>query len=301
MPVIGYLTTGSSQSDAVTFLPAFRKGLGEVGYVEGQNVKIEYRWGEFQYERLPSMVADLVQRQVSAIAAIGGTPPALAAKTATSTIPIVFYLGIDPVQFGLIASFNRPGRNITGVAALQADLIAKRIELLHELVPKAANVALLVNPTNRYTETETRVLDDSAHSLGLQLNVFRATNVEEIDTAFGTLIESRADALLISADLFLLSQYKQVVALAARNGLPAMYPWREYVAAGGLMGYGPSLFDAYHLVGIYIGKILNGAKPADMPVEQTTKVEFIINPSTAKKLGLAFPITLLGRADEVIE
>jgi putative tryptophan/tyrosine transport system substrate-binding protein len=158
-----------------------------------------------------------------------------------------------------------------------------------------------VNPTNRYTETETRVLDDSAHSLGLQLNVFRATNVKEIDTAFGTLIESRADALLISADLFLLSQYKQVVALAARNGLPAMYPWREYVAAGGLMGYGPSLFDAYHLVGIYIGKILNGAKPADMPVEQTTKVEFIINPSTAKKLGLAFPITLLGRADEVIE
>ena len=301
MPVIGYFTTGSPQSDAVTFLPAFRKGLSEIGYVEGQNVAIEYRWGEFQYERLPSMVADLVQRGVNAIAAIGGTPPALVAKGATSSIPIVFYLGIDPVQSGLVASLNRPGGNITGVAALQADLIAKRIELLHELVPKAADVALLVNPSNRYTDTEMRVLNDSAHYLGLQLHVLRATNANEIDVAFETLIGLRAGALLVSADLFLLSQHKQIAELAARHAVPAMYPWREYVAAGGLMCYGPSLFDAYHLVGIYVGNILKGAKPADMPVEQTTKVEFVINPKTAKKLDLSFPITLLGRADEVIE
>ena len=301
VPVIGYLTTGSSQSDAVTFLPAFRKGLGEIGYVEGQNVAIEFRWGEFQYDRLPSMVADLVQRQVNAIAAIGGTPPALVAKAATSFIPIVFYLGIDPVQSGLVASLNRPGGNITGVAALQADLIAKRIELLHELVPKVADVALLVNPSNRYTETETRVLNDSARYLGLQLHVLRATNANEIDVAFEMLIGLRAGALLVSADLFLLSQHKQIAELAARYAVPAMYPWREYVAAGGLMCYGPSLFDAYHLVGVYVGNTLKGAKPADMPVEQTTKVEFVINPKTAKKLGLSFPITLLGRADEVIE
>jgi putative tryptophan/tyrosine transport system substrate-binding protein len=301
VPVIGYLSTGSSQSDAVTFLPAFRKGLGEFGFVEGQNVEIDYRWADFQYERLPSMVADLAQRQVSAIAAIGGTPPALVAKAATSSIPIVFYLGIDPVQFGLVASLNHPGKNITGVAALQADLIAKRIEVLHELVPKAADVALLVNPSNRYTETETRVLDESARSLGLQLQVLRAASVNEIDVALGTVVGSKVDALLVSADLFLLSQHKQIAELATRRGLPAMYPWREYVAAGGLMCYGPSLFDAYHLVGVYIGRILKGAKPADMPVEQTTKVEFVINPKTAKKLGLSFPITLLGRADEVIE
>lgn len=301
LPVIGYLTTGSPQSDTVTFLPAFRKGLSEIGYVEGQNVAIEYRWGEFQYERLPSMAADLVQRHVNVIAAIGGTPPALVAKAATSSTPIVFYLGIDPVQFGLVASLNRPGGNITGVAALQADLIAKRIELLHELVPRVADVALLVNPSNRYTETELQVLNDSARSLGLQLNVIRATNVKEIGVAFETLVGARAGALLLSADLFLLSQHKQIVELAARQALPAMYPWREYVAAGGLMCYGPSLFDAYHLVGIYVGKILKGAKPAEIPVEQTTKVEFVINPKTAKKLSLSFPITLLGRADEVIE
>jgi putative ABC transport system substrate-binding protein len=301
MPVIGYLSTGSSQSDAVTFLPAFRKGLGEIGYVEGQNVEIDYQWGEFKYERLPSMVADLVRRQVNAIAAIGGTPPALVAKEATSSIPIVFYLGIDPVKSGLVASLNHPGGNITGVAALQADLIAKRIELLHELVPKAADVALLVNPSNRYTETETGVLNDSARSLGLQLHVLPATNVKETNVAIGTLNGSQAGALLVSADLFLLSQHKQIAELAAQRALPAMYPWREYVVAGGLMCYGPSLFDAYHLVGVYIGRILKGAKPADVPVEQTTKVEFVINPKTAKKLGLSFPITLLGRADEVIE
>jgi len=301
MPVIGYLTTGSPQSDAVPFLAAFRQGLGETGYVEGQNVTIEYRWAEFQYERLSAMAADLVHRQVTAIATIGGTPPALAAKAATSTIPIVFYFGIDPVEYGLVASLNRPNGNMTGVAALQAELVAKRIELLHELAPNAAVVAVLVNPTNRYTETETRVLQDGSRSLGLQLHILRASTAREIDAAFGTLAEIRAGALLVSADLFLFSRREQVVALAAQHALPSIYGWREYAALGGTMSYGPSLFDAYRLMGVYIGKILKGAKPADLPVQQTTKVEFVINLRTAKTLGLTFPLPLSGRADEVIE
>ena len=301
MPVIGYLSTGTLESDAVPFLAAFRQGLGETGYIEGQNVAIEYRLAEFQNDRLPAMAADLVRRSVTAIATIGGTPPALVAKAATSTIPIVFYSGVDPVQFGLVASLNRPGGNVTGVAALQAALIAKRIELLHETVPKASVVALLVNPTNRYTETETQVLYDGARSLGLQLHVVRASTVSDIDIAFGTVTELRPGALIISADLFLHSQREQLVALAAKHVLPTIYAWREYGTVGGLMCYGPSLFEAYRLVGVYIGKILKGAKPADMPVEQTTKVEFVINLKTAKTLGLTFPITLLGRADEVIE
>jgi putative tryptophan/tyrosine transport system substrate-binding protein len=250
---------------------------------------------------VPIEGSHLVHRPVTAIAAIGGTPPALVAKAATSTIPIVFYLGIDPVEFGLVASLNRPNGNMTGVAALQAELVAKRIELLHELAPKAAVVTLLVNPNNRYTETETRMLQDGARSLGLQLHILRASTASEIDTAFETLAELRAGALVVSADLFLLSRREQVVALAAQHALPAIYGWREYATVGGTMSYGPSLFDAYRLVGVYIGKILKGAKPADLPVEQTTKVEFVINLKTAKVLGLTFPITLSGRADEVIE
>jgi putative ABC transport system substrate-binding protein len=301
MPVIGYLTTGSPKSDAVPFLAAFRRGLSEIGYVEGQNVTIEYRWGEFQMDRLPEMAADLVRRQVAAIAAIGGTPTSLVAKAATSTVPIVFYLGIDPVQFGLVASLNRPGTNMTGVAALQADLVAKRVEVLHELVPTAATVALLVNPTNRYTETETQVAQESAQSLGLRLHVLRASSAEDFDAAFGALAQMRADTLLVSADLFLHSQRDQIVAHAAQYSLPAVYPWREYVSVGGLMCYGPSLFDAYRLVGVYTGKILKGARPGDLPVEQNTKLEFVINLMTARTLGLAFPLTLSARADEVIE
>jgi putative ABC transport system substrate-binding protein len=301
MPVVGYLTTGSPESDAVPFLVAFRRGLGETGYVEGQNVAIDYRWAEFQMDRLPEMAADLVRRPVAAIAAIGGTPTALVAKAATSTIPIIFYLGIDPVQFGLVASLNRPGRNMTGVAALQADLVAKRVEALHELVPKATIVALLVNPTNIYTETETQVAQEGARSFGLQLHVLRASTASDLDAAFGAIAERGADMLLVSADLFLHSLREQIVAHAARHGLPAIYPWREYVNAGGLMCYGPSLFDAHRLVGVYTGKILKGAKPGDLPVEQNTKLEFLINLKTAKTLGLTFPITLSGRADEVIE
>ena len=298
MPVIGYLSTGSRESDPVN-LAAFRQGLGEIGYVEGQNVTIEYRWAEFHYDRLSAMADDLVRRPVTAIAAIGGTPPALAAKAATSTIPVVFYIGIDPVEFGLVASLNRPGGNMTGVVS--HELVAKRIEVLHELVPKAAVVAVLVNPTNSYTESETRAAHEGARSLGLRLHIMRASTVSEIDAVFGTLDEIRADTLLISADLFLFGRRQQIVALAAQHGLPAIYAWRECATFGGLMSYGTSPIEAYRLVGVYAGRIIKGAQPADLPVLQNEKVEFVINLKTANALGLTFPSSLLGRADEVIE
>ena len=301
MPVIGCLSYGSSEYDTAALLPAFRQGLRELGFVEGQNVKIEYRWADFQYERLAPMTADLIRHRVTAIAALGGTPPALVAKAATSTIPIVFFIGIDPVKFGLVTSLNRPGGNMTGIAALQDQLVAKRVELLHEMAPKTAVVALLVNPKNRYTETETRILQDGAHSLGLKLHVVGASTSSEIDAAFGSLAELRPDALLISADLFLLSRHKQLVALIAQHTLPAMCPYSEYVPAGCLMSYGPSLSDGFHLMGVYTGKILKGAKPADLPVEQSTKFELFINLKTAKTLGITVPLPLSGRADEVIE
>jgi putative tryptophan/tyrosine transport system substrate-binding protein len=298
MPVIGYLSTGSRESDPVN-LAAFRQGLGEIGYVEGQNVTIEYRWAESHYDRLSAMADDLVRRPVTAIAAIGGTPTALAAKAATSTIPVVFYIGIDPVEFGLVASLNRPGGNMTGVVS--HELVAKRIEVLHELVPKAAVVAVLVNPTNSYTESETRAAHEGARSLGLRLHFLRASTVSEIDAVLGTLDAIRADTLLISADLFLFDRRQQIVALAAQHGLPAIYAWRECATAGGLMSYGTSPIEAYRLVGVYAGRILKGAQPADLPVQQNEKVEFVINLKTANALGLTFPISLLGRADEVIE
>jgi putative ABC transport system substrate-binding protein len=301
MPVIGYLSYTSAEYEAAALLPAFRQGLREIGYVEGQNVRIEYRWAEFENERLAPMAADLVRHSVTAIAALGGTPPALVAKAATSTIPIVFQVGINPVEFGLVTSLNRPGGNMTGIAALQGELIAKRIQLLHEMAPKTAIVALLVNPSNPYTETETRVLQEGAHFLGLELHVARASTPSEIDRAFGTLADLRADALLVSADLFLLGRHKQIVALAAQHALPAMCPWREFAAAGSLMSYGPSLSDAYRVQGIYIGKILRGNKPADLPVEQSTKFELVINLKTAKTLGLTVPPSLLATADELIE
>jgi putative ABC transport system substrate-binding protein len=301
MPVLGYLSTGTSESDAVAFLGPFRQGLREIGVIEGQNVAIEYRFADFQNERLPALAADLVSRSVAVIATIGGTPPALVAKATTTTIPIVFYSGVDPVQFGLVASLNRPGGNVTGIAALQAELIAKRIELLSETAPNAKIVTLVVNPTNRYTETETQVLYGGARFLKLQLHVVRASTVSEIDKAFETINELRTEALLISADLFLHSRREQLVALAAKHSLPAIYPWRDYVTAGGMMSYGPSLFEANRLIGLYSGTILKGAKPADLPVQQHTKVEFVINLKTAKARGLVFSLPLLGRADEVIE
>jgi putative ABC transport system substrate-binding protein len=282
-------------------LGPFRQGLREIGFVEGENVTIEYRFAEFHNDRLPALAAELVSSSVNAIATIGGTPPALVAKAATSTIPIVFYSGVDPVEFGLVASLNRPGGNVTGIAALQAELIAKRIELLNETAPKAKIVTLLINPTNRYSETETQVLYGGARLLKLQLHVVSASTESEIDSAFEKIAELRTEALLVSADLFLHSRREQLVELAAKHSLPTVYPWREYVTVGGMMSYGPSLFEANRLIGLYSGTILKGAKPADLPVQQHTKVEFVINLKTAKKHGLIFSLPLLGRADEVIE
>jgi putative ABC transport system substrate-binding protein len=301
MPVIGYLSTGTPQSDAEPYLIPFRQGLNALGYIEGRNVAIDYRWAEFKNERLPELAADLIRRSVAVIATIGGTPPALAAKAMTSTIPIVFYSGIDPIKSGLVASLNRPGGNLTGIAAQQAQLIAKRIELLNETDRKAQVITLLVNPTNRYTDTETEILYGGARSLNLQLHVVRATSTTEFDAAFKEIKDLRTEALLISGDLFLHSQRENLVSLANSHGVPTIYPWREYVTAGGLMSYGPSLLDGNRLIGVYSGKILRGASPAELPVEQLTKVEFVINLKTAKMLGVVFPIPLLGRADEVIE
>jgi len=251
---------------------------------------------------LPGLAADLVRNQVTSIAAIRGAPPALAAKEATATIPIVFNVGIDPVQAGVISSLNRPGGNITGVALLSAEVAAKRLDLLHELVPAAAVVALLVNPTNpAATEAETRSLRYAAHSLALQMHVLGASTASEIDAAFGTLVELRAGALVVSGDPYFTTRRDQIVALAARYRMPAIYAWREFAAVGSLMTYGPDLAASYRQVGIYTGKVLNGAKPADLPVQQVVKLELVINLKTAKTLGLTVPLTLLGRADEVIE
>ena len=297
MPVIGYLSAGSPDFR----LAAFRQGLNETGYVEGQNVAIEYRWAPGQYDQLPALAGDLVRRQVTVIAAVG-IPPTFAAKAATSTIPIAFLVGIDPIEFDLIASLNRPGGNITGVAILTAELAAKRLELLHELVPTAAVIALLVNPTDpAATQSETRNLQDAVRSLGLQLHILPASTPSEIDRAFGTLVELHADALVVSTDPLFTNQRAQIVALAARHAVPAIYVWREFVEAGGLMSYGTDLTDSYRQAGIYTGKILNGAKPADLPVQQVVKVQLFINLTTAKTLGLTIPLTLSGRADEVIE
>jgi putative tryptophan/tyrosine transport system substrate-binding protein len=275
--------------------------MAQTGYVEGRNVAIEYGWGEFQYDRLPAIAANLVRRQVAAIAAIGGTPTALVAKAATSTIPIVIYSGIDLVQSGLIATFNRPGGNITGIAALQADLIKKRIEVLHEMAPHTSLMAVIVNPKNPYTEPEIQALQEGANSLGIRLHVLNASTTGEISMCFAVLSEVRAGALLVSADLYLWSQRQQFVSLAAGHAIPVVFPWREYVDAGGLMSYGPNLSDAHKLIGVYIGKILRGASAADLPVEQVTKVEFLINLKTSNKLRVGFPTALLVRADEVIE
>jgi putative ABC transport system substrate-binding protein len=301
MPIVGYLSTGTAQTDAEPYLIPFRQGLNTLGYTEDRNVVIEYRWAEFKNERLQDLAADLVRRSVNVIATIGGTPPALATKAVTSTIPIVFYSGIDVVKSGLVASINRPGGNLTGIAALQAQLIAKRIELLSETVHSAKIVTLLVNPTNRYTDTETEILYGGARSLNLQLHVVRATSAAEFEAAFKEIKDLKTEALLISADLFLHSQREKLVSLVSSHGLPTIYPWREYVTAGGLMSYGPSLLEASRLIGIYSGKILRGANPAELPVEQHNKVEFVINLKTAKMMGLTFSLPLLGRADEVIE
>lgn len=302
MPVIGYLSVGSPETDNIPGrLRAFRRGLGEAGYVEGQNVGIEYRWAEGQYDRLPALAADLVHRGVAVIVAQNNTT-ALAAQGATSTLPIVCTVGGDPVQMGLVASFNRPGGNITGVAIQTAELMGKRLEFLHELLPTATIVAVLVNPTNPSAEaSETNNLQDAAHALDLELHILQASTPNEIEAAFETLVGYRAAGLVVSADTFFTNQRSQIIALAADHKVPAIYVVRFFPAAGGLMSYGPDYTDSYRQMGLYTGKILNGGSPADLPVQQMVKIELVINLKTAAALGLTIPPSILARSDEVIE
>ncbi len=300
MPVIGFLNSASG--DLFTeFVRAFHLGLSETGYVEGRDVVVEYRWADGQYERLPALAVELVRRQVKVIVATGGNPSALAAKTATTTIPIVFNMGDDPVKAGVVASLNRPGGNLTGVSMLNTELQQKQLEVLHELVPSATNVGLLVNPTGPNTESVSTLAQAAAHALGLQLHIARASSEPDLNAVFARLDQLRAGALLIGPDPFFTSRLQQLAALSIRHSMPAIYSNREFPAVGGLMNYGISIADVYRLVGVYTGRILKGEKPADLPVQQVTKVELIINLKTAKALGLEIPPTLLARADEVIE
>jgi putative ABC transport system substrate-binding protein len=302
MPVIGVLNTGSPgpSSSSAPFMAAISQGLSEAGYVEGQNLAIEYRWAEGHYDRLPALAADLVGRKVDLI--IANSPPsALAAKSATSTIPIVFRGGEDPVRAGLVASLARPGGNLTGVSFIPDGLTAKRLELMSELVPGAGLIALLVNPNNPNVERIIRNVQQAARAKGVQLPILKASTETEINAAFTSLIELAAGALLVAADPFLSSRREQLVALASRHAVPSIYAWREFAASGGLISYGASLTSGYRLVGAYAGKVLNGAKPADLPVQQPTTFELVINLTTAKALGLTVPQSMLMRADEVIE
>jgi putative ABC transport system substrate-binding protein len=299
VPVIGFLGTRASGDDP-QLLTAFRRGLEEAGYVEGRNVAIEYRFAENQYDRLPALAADLVQRQVALIAANGAA--AQAAKAATATIPIVFTAGFDPVEVGLVASLNRPGGNITGVGVLDVELGPKRLELLHELVPTATMIAVLVNPSDpARAETTLRQLQAAAHSLGLQLHVLNASTDSDFDMVFASLIQLHAGGLVIGGEPFFNSRSEQLGALTIRHAVPTIYQFRAFARAGGLASYGTNLADTYRQVGLYAGRILQGERPADLPIVQSTKVELIINLKTAKALGLTIPISLLGRADEVIE
>ncbi len=299
MPVIGYLGTASPVPASPT-RAAFRQGLSETGYVEGQNLAIEYRWAEGSYDRLPALAADLVGRKVDVIVATS-SPAALAAKNATSTIPIVFFSGGDPVADGLIPSIARPGGNLTGVSGLVTDLHAKRLELLSDLIPQAKVIALLVNPTNAGAERVIRGVQEAARAKGVQLPILKASTEAEIDAAFASLVQLHAGALVVGSEPFLNSRREQIVALASRHAVPAIYQFRESAVAGGLISYGPSVTAAFRLVGTYTGKILKGAKPADLPVEQPTKFELVVNLKTATALGLTVPQSLLARADEVIE
>jgi putative tryptophan/tyrosine transport system substrate-binding protein len=300
VPVIGFLGAPSSAS-YVSNVAAIRRGLNEAGYIEGRNVSIEYRWADGQYDRLPALASELIVKGVAAIVAIGGAPAVVAAKEATSTIPIVFTMTADPVQLGLVASLNRPGGNITGVAILGVALEAKRLEMLHELVPEAKLIAVLVNPKNPQVEIQTNDLAAASRAAGQQVIILKASNNPEIDAAFATLADRGVGAVILGQDTFFTSQTAQFAALATRYAIPAISPWREQTRAGILMSYGASLTDAYRQAGIYTGRILKGEKPPDLPILQPTKFELVINLKTAKTLGLTVPPTLLTEADEVIE
>ncbi len=298
MPVIGFLNSASAKEYDLS-IAAFRKGLSEAGYAEGRNVAVEYRWAEDHYDRLPALAAELVRREVAVI--VANTPAAPVAKVATKTVPIVFLTAADPVETGLVASLNRPGGNLTGISILNAELGAKRLELLQQLLPSATTVALLANPTHPATESVSKDLQDAARTLGLQLHVLRASSDPDFDRVFESVQQLKASGLVIAPDPFFISRSSQLAALTVRHTVPAISPYRPFAIAGGLMSYGGSLHEPWRQVGVYAGHVLKGEKPADLPVQQTTKLELIINLKTVKALGLTVPLPLLGRADEVIE
>jgi len=300
VPMIGYMDTASASTTAHP-VEAFRRGFSAAGYDEGRNVAIEYRWAEGDYDKLPALAAELVRLQVAVIATIN-TPTILAAKAATQTIPIIFGVGVDPIKFGLVVSLDRPGGNLTGVTQLNIEMEAKRVQLLHELVPAATSIGLLINPSSpAYSEAATESAQSAARTLGVRLLILNASTESTIDAAFVTLVAERAGTLLVSGDSFLVSKRNQIVALAARHRVPALYHRREFTDIGGLVSYGPSLPEVYYQVGDYAGRILKGAKPADLPAQQSAKFELVINLKTATALGVPIPLPLLGRADEVIE
>jgi ABC-type uncharacterized transport system substrate-binding protein len=299
MPVIGFLNSASADGYA-PYLTAFRQGLKEASYFEGQNVAIEYRWAEGQYDRLPAMAGDLVRRQVTVIAATS-TPAAVAAKAATTTVPVVFTTGGDPINLGLVTSLNRPGGNVTGVTNLISGLASKRLGLLRELLPAITVIASLVNPDFQDAESQLREIEEAARALDLQPVVLRASSEREIETAFATMAQQGAEALLVTADPFFNAHRNQIVTLAARGALPASYSVRDFAVAGGLMSYGTDFADSYRQAGVYVGRIVNGEKPGDLPVQRSTKFELMINLKTAKALGVTIPPTLLAQADEVVE
>jgi putative ABC transport system substrate-binding protein len=299
MPEIGFLN-GTSPEGYGPFLEAFRRGLGETGYIEGRDVAVAYRWAEGHYERLPALAADLVSRGVTVIVATS-TPANVIARTATTTIPIVFTTSSDPVELGLVASLNRPGGNLTSAVTLNVEVDSKRLELLHELVPGATTIALLVNPNRPGIQTQLKTLEAAAHTIGRQIVVVNSGTESELDTAFARLAEQKAGALLVHSDAFLFSQRDKIIELAKRYSIPAVFDRREFADLGGLMSYGGSVTDVYYLAGVYTGRILKGDKPAELPVQQSTKVELVINLKTAKSLGLTVPPQIVARADVVIE
>jgi putative ABC transport system substrate-binding protein len=299
MPVVGFLG-GETPELRAAGVRALRQGLSEQGYIEGRNFAFEFRWAGGQSDRLPSLASDLVRRQVAVIVA-GGTPPALAAKAATSTIPILFNTGGDPVELGLVSSLNRPGANLTGATELNVEIGPKRLELLHELAPTVRIVGLLVNPANPNGDALRRQVQAAAQTLGLELQVLKASTERDFDSAFATLAHVHAGGLVIATDGYFVAQSEQLATLALRHRVPAIFAYRQFAAAGGLMSYGGSITEVWRLLGVYAGRILKGEKPTDLPVQQATKVELIINLKTARTLGITVPITLLGRADEVIE